>query len=237
MALREIDKQLIAESLASFSSQQKYKQVPFSRIIPWLSVIRGCVLVPRASEQTTATIKTLISSPTFDANDAATCFNLLRVDLLPENSNVTISVIRCAARDNKSGVVCDKQAMEPGCDECAGKQYFAKTDNNTVWMADELFRAPYVNGGAEFLTVGDVTVHSLTEFVIYHEFSHLLQEKKSESFSSVTALYTEAKTLVPQEIWNEGRVLFPDNDALEFASNSFAYENARSDRKQRAVCQ
>jgi len=234
MALRDLDRQLIAKSLKLFAAQTEHQTAHFSRIIPWLSVARACTLVPRASLQALQKIRALVQSNDFDATKAAQCFNILRAELLPKENNLFAKVVRCA-QPATTGPACTNEAKETGCDSCAGRQYFAKTDGETVWMADECFGSRNRLGGAEMLAVGHVVVASLTEFIICHEFAHMMQAH-GNYFDTAMKLYAEARVLIPPELVKSGRVLVNDDDALDFAANSFAYESTRSDREARKAC-
>jgi len=233
MSLTDNDKQLIAESFELFAAQTAFKKAPLSRIIPWLGLGRACALVPLANEQLVAHINSRVHAATFSESEAAECFNMLRNNFLPNIRDLRIVVKRCAPLSKDDGVVCKEQASQPGCDACAGRQYFAKTDGNTVWMADTLFEQKYCQAGS----LGGVNISSFTEFVIFHEFSHMMQANGDAYFAKLIALYNEAKTLIPPELLQENRVLLPDNDMLEFASNAFAFEHTRADRVGRSTCE
>ena len=100
-------------------------------------------------------------------------------------------------------------------------------------MSADVLSAANRFGGAEFLTIGSVTVSSLAEFVLLHEFAHILQSN-GVSFATATAMYKAACVEIPTEL--KSRVPSGNGDELEFSANSFAYECTRSDLPSRGDC-
>jgi hypothetical protein len=235
-ALSDTERRLVRDAIAQFVEQKRHNEAHFYYIIPWLAVMRRHSLAPRVSEQALQRVSELVMSSNFSVGAAARCFEIIRDDVAkPYHKLPAIVVNSCplVEQDPNSDSTCEKDSASPGCDACAGRYYFAKTDGNQVWMAAKLFTDAYKNGGAEQLTVGDVSVPSMTEFVILHETAHVLESLVSHKFDALTKMYEEALSLVPRELLESGRIYSSDDGAREFAANAFAYENARTDRQQR----
>jgi hypothetical protein len=247
MPLTPLERKLVKRSLADFTDYVARQPNPalvkvhfYKDIVPWLAAARGCSMTPRVSAAVHQRVRALIASPDFDASKAAECFNIVRSDLLNPHTTVAVTVVRCPLAKEAPGdaAACERAALQPGADACIGRYYYAKTDSrtHTVWMAEKLFSSACTRGGAEFLTVGDITVSSLTEFVIMHEVSHLIYNGDARIFERTNELYKEALTLIPRELLASGHIYQEANGDLEFSANTFAYENTRSDLDERSEC-
>jgi len=235
MSLRDIDRKLVEYSISVVLEHAEIKEAPFSRVVPWLAIARACKLIPRISDQAQQQFRVIFQSNDFNVEKAAVCMNILRADMLPQFTDLVVKVVSCPLIESSEQNTCLKEAGSPGCDACAGKKYYAKTDGETIWIAAALFQPQYRYGGAEFLAMGDIKIPSLTEFVMIHEFAHIMQGV-GRYFDPAVALYNEAKAMIPAELITQKRIVANDTDALEFAASSFAYESTRSDRGARANC-
>lgn len=234
MSLSEQERALVRRSLQLFADQTDVQKLPFARVIPWLAVGRRCAIVPRLSERAMSAFRELIQAPNFSVDNATRACALARDDLLPGADSLVITVTSCPLLPEDASTTCEREPGQPGCDACAGRRYYAKTDGLTIWIAADVLSAANRTGGAEFLSVGGVTVSSLAEFVLLHEFAHVLQGN-GVSFATATSLYNEARAEIPAAL--QARVPSGNGDELEFSANSFAYECTRSDRNSRAACE
>jgi hypothetical protein len=236
MSLQDVDRRYIKDSLAALTIDSSKKGARLSRVVPWLGLGRECKLIPRVGDEALARFRAVLFSEVFDTGKAAECFNILRADLMPKYTDLAISVESCPLVDPPDPAVCTAaQGSAVGCDACAGRSYYAKTDGDKIWMSAELFTRESRTKRFGLLTMRGVTIDSFTEFVMLHEFSHVMQDRE-DYFRPAISMYNEARALVPPELISNGTLIADDADALEFAANSFAYESARSDRSSRGDC-
>lgn len=233
MSITDQERQFVRQSLRMFSTQKETPTLPFSRVIPWLAVGRACAIVPRVSDKTMAAFRALIRAPDFSLDHVNRAYALVVTDALPNIAGLVVTAVSCPLMEADATTTCQREVGEPGCDACAGRRYYAKTDGVTVWVAADVLSAVNRVGGADFFTVGNVTVSSMAEFVLLHEFAHVMQGNGA-TFANAAALYQDARSEIPAEL--QARVPSSDNDSLEFAANSFAYECTRSDRSLRKDC-
>lgn len=233
MSLTDQERKLVRRSLRMFAAQNDVKTLAFSRIVPWLAVARPCSIVPRLSAQTIAEFRSLIRATDFSLDHVNRAYALVVADALPNISGLVVTAESCPLMENDGTTTCQREAGQPGCDACAGRRYYAKTDGVTVWIAADVLSSANRFGGAEFLNVGNVYVSSMAEFVLLHEFAHVMQGN-GVTFATSISMYNDARAEIPATL--QTRVQSGDGDALEFAANSFAYECTRSDRSARPDC-
>lgn len=151
--------------------------------------------------------------------------------------------VACKPREPKSG---------RGCDDLAGRVYNAKTDGSDVWFAERLFetaqrlplatdrRIYFLNrkpesvraAGAKNPRLNGSTLNSVTEFVLYHEFAHImhLDPTTASSFQELERMYWQAGQLLSLR-QREERVDLSHTDLLEFVASTFGYENATTRKR------
>ena len=96
-------------------------------------------------------------------------------------------------------------------------------------MAEALFTRTNETKGHDLLKIDGFEIRSLTEFVIFHESSHLIQAGNADAFKRSMALYREAQKLIPPALLASKRIITEPHGDAEFSANAFAYENTRAD--------
>lgn len=213
-------------------SQQGAKGVPFHRAIAWLPVLRNCSPLPRPSDGLRAIITSAISDPLFGVTEAGKLLDLLLREMMPESQLASITAVTCPLIESscKEGQdVCPIIKPGPGCDELAGRTYFAKTDGFTVWFAAMMFERE--NRVPVNITGYPVPINSLAEAVLYHEFCHVMHLDPTTTllFNEVQDLYWQAARLVPLELRRSGVFDVSHKDMLEFVAFTFGIEASRND--------
>jgi hypothetical protein len=96
-------------------------------------------------------------------------------------------------------------------------------------MAAALFSETNAARGHDVFKIDGFEIRSLTEFVIFHEASHLIHNENVDLFKRTIALYKEAQKLIPPALIKSGRIITEPHGDFEFSANAFAYENTRAD--------
>jgi len=211
-----------------------------SSLLGLLDDAKRCALAPRVNGALVERLVALLRAPPFDVVDdgrttVAECFRLLCTALLNAGRTVDVQVctVRADARSQRPAAPgsADDTAIRVGCDDGAGRDYHAKTDLRTVWVSQALLGK---NMRTEPLKTrhGDALVESLALLMILHEFAHVYISEHREAFAPLEAIYKQARDALAAQ---HGSVASDENDMFEFLAETFAYENARTDRSRRRV--
>lgn len=120
----------------------------------------------------------------------------------------------------------DVEQVKKGCDEQAGRGYYAKTNGKDVWYAEAMFseqaKQPVDGFGAVQLTVS-----SPIAFVLLHELGHIMHidPVTHPLFRRLEEAYWELGRLVPRNVRLAGLIQVSHDDMLEFVASAFAADN------------
>lgn len=147
-------------------------------------------------------------------------------------STERVPLVVCPLLDAKPKTPSDiccliEQGEKAGCDSGAGTIYRAKTNGLKIWLAQSV-AAPV--GRSQFSFLGFDAGGSEREFVLLHEFGHVLYEAPATKllFDRLRRLYWEAaKELTQQE--RVKKFINNETDFHELAASMFALATMRSD--------
>jgi len=218
---------------------KQHPSTPLSSLLGLVDDAKRRALTPRADLVLVERIVSLLRAPPFDSVDAGRatmdeCLRLLCVALLGDGGAVGVEVCMVqpgatAQRPAPPGSA-DDTATRVGCDGGAGRDYHAKTDLRTVWVAQTLL-------GQRMRTEpvktrhGDASIECMALLMILHEFAHIYVNRRRAAFAALEALYNNARTALAGRNGGGTTINSGESDLAEFLAESFAYENARIDRK------
>lgn len=231
-SLSAADVELLAHAVDADAAEAgaTRRQRPLSYYLSLLAERRTRSLVPPLDDNALRGARRLLREPPFsdDAAEnalrgaAAAATAALRA-LGARDVRVQICTVSASATRQRPAAPfgADDTAIRAGCDHGAGRDYEAKTDLHTIWIAATLLTRRRRTTAVRVAAAAGAEVESFALYTLLHEYSHILAARDPASFEALGRLYDDATRALG------AKAAASAADRAEFVADAFGAEHAR----------